>query len=210
MSVTRVPIQPIAKGSLTKLWLGVAFLILIGAGLAWASTAAIRGNFVTTESGVKVFTLEEGEDSASPASGDVALVNYEGRLLDGTVFDSNQQVPFSLAGKDDPAPPPFFPTIIPGLREGILQMNRGGKYRVVIPSELGYGDVAQGEIPPNSDLEFEIELIDFRSLAELEAQLRQQQQLQQGLPPGVGGPPGGIPGGPGGPVGPPPGVVPPQ
>ncbi len=208
MSVTRVPIQPIAKGSLTKLWLGVVLLILIGAGLAWVTTAAFRG---TNE--VEVFTLQEGEDSASPSSGDVVLVNYEGRLLDGTVFDSNQQVPFSLAGKDDPAPPPFFPTIIPGLREGILQMNRGGKYRVVIPSDKAYGDVAQGEIPPNSDLEFEIELIDFRSLAELEAQLRQQQQLQQGLPPGVGGPPGGIPGGPGGPVGPvgpPPGVVPPQ
>jgi FKBP-type peptidyl-prolyl cis-trans isomerase FkpA len=202
MSVTRVPIKPIAKGSLTKLWLGIALLVLIGAGLAWATTSSLRGNYVVTENGIKVYTITASEETESPASGDVALVNYEGRLLDGTVFDSNQQVPFSLAGEDDPAPPPFFPTIIPGLREGILTMQRGGTYRVVIPSEFAYGEASQGKIPANADLEFEIELVDFRSLAELQAQIQQQQQLQQGLPPGVGGPPGGIPGGiPGGPGG---------
>lgn len=211
MSVTRVPIKPIAKGSLTKLWMGIALLVLIGAGLAWATTSSMRGSFITTENGIKVYTLTASEETETPSSGDVALVNYEGRLLDGTVFDSNQQIPFSLAGENDPVPPPIFPTIIPGLREGILTMQRGGKYRVVIPSKFAYGEASQGQIPPNSDLEFEIELVDFRSLAELQAQIQQQQQLQQGLPPGVGGPggipggPGGIPGGiPGGPGGPPP------
>lgn len=208
MLVTRVPIKPIAKGSLTKLWMGIALLILVGAGLAWATTSSLRGNYVLTKNGIKVYTLVASEETETPASGDIALVNYEGRLLDGTVFDSNQQIPFSLAREDDPAPPPIFSTIIPGLREGILTMSRGGKYRVVIPSEFAYGELSQGKIPANSDLEFEIDLIDFRSLAELQAQIQQQQQLQQGLPPGVGGP-GGIADGPGGiPGGPPP--LPPQ
>lgn len=200
MSVTRVPIHPIAKGSLTKLWIGVFIVLLAGAGLAWAGTAHVRNGVTTTENGVRVTTLTEGEAGVTPASGDIVAVNYEGRLTDGTVFDSNQQVPFSLAGPGDPPPPPVFPTIIPGLREALLTMEKGGRYLVLIPSEQAYGDVQKGAIPANSDLEFEIELLEFRSLAEIEAQFRamQQQQLQQ-LPPGAGGPPpgpGGVPQGP--------------
>ncbi|MEM1133327.1 MAG: FKBP-type peptidyl-prolyl cis-trans isomerase [Pseudomonadota bacterium] len=199
MSVTRVPLQPIAKGSLTKLWIGVIVVLLLGAGLAWAGTASVRGMINTTENGVKVITLVDGEAGVSPSSGDIAAVNYEGRLMDGTVFDANEQVPFSLAGPNDPPAPPMFPAIIPGLREAMLTMERGGRYRVIIPSEQAYGDQQKGDIPANSDLEFEIELLEFRSMAEIEAQFRAMQQQQQQLPPGVGGPPPGA-GGPGQPL----------
>lgn len=196
MSVTRVPILPIAKGSLTKLWIGVILVLAAGAGLAWASTAGVRGAITTTESGVRVITLEEGEAGVSPSSGDIALVSYEGRLEDGTVFDANPQAPLSLASPDDPAIPGGPGPIIPGLREGMLTMEKGGRYRVLIPADQAYGDTASPTIPANSNLEFEIELIDFRSLAEIEAQFRAMQQQQQQLV-GPGGPgAGGLPTGP--------------
>ncbi|MEO1044190.1 MAG: FKBP-type peptidyl-prolyl cis-trans isomerase [Pseudomonadota bacterium] len=196
MSVTRVPLHPIAKGSLTKLWLGVIIVLLAGAGLAWAGTAEVRNAFTTTENGVRVITLKDGEAGESPSSGDIALVNYEGRLTDGTVFDGADRTPLSLAGPDDPPIPGGPGPIIAGLREGMLTMEKGGRYRVLIPAELGYGAQGTPSIPANSDLEFEIELLDFRSLAQLEAEFRamqQQQQMQQQLlPPGAGGP-GGAP-----------------
>ncbi|WOE75996.1 FKBP-type peptidyl-prolyl cis-trans isomerase [Alterisphingorhabdus coralli] len=201
MSVTRVPLQPIAKGSLTKLWVGVIIVLLLGAGLAWAGTASVRNMINTTENGVKIITLADGEAGVSPSSGDIAAVSYVGQLLDGTVFDANEQAAFSLAGPNDPPTPPMFPTIIPGLREAMLTMEKGGRYRVIIPSDQAYGDQPKGDIPANSDLQFEIELRDFRSMAELEAEFRAMQQQQQQLPPGVGGPPPGA----GGPVQPLPG-----
>ena len=72
-------------------------------------------------------------------------------------------------------------------------MQKGGKYKVLIPSELAYGDKAAGEIPPNTDLSFEIELIYFKSRAEIEQQQRMLQQLQQMQ----GGGAGAMQGGPG-------------
>jgi FKBP-type peptidyl-prolyl cis-trans isomerase FkpA len=82
--------------------------------------------------------------------------------------------------------------VVPGFTKALEQMQRGGKYKVVIPSELGYGDEAVGEIPAGSDLTFEIELLDFKSRAEIEQQQRMMQQLQQ-MQGGAGGPHGGPP-----------------
>ena len=74
--VTRVPLQPIAKGSLAKLWLGLLLVLALAAGLAyWAMPA-----------GVEVDTLTEGE-GPTPSESDVVFVKYTGKLPDGTVFD---------------------------------------------------------------------------------------------------------------------------
>lgn len=69
--------------------------------------------------------------------------------------------------------------MIPGFTKALEQMQRGGKYKVFIPAKLAYGDRQAGEIPPNTDLTFEIELIDFKSRAEIEQQQRMMQQLQE-------------------------------
>ncbi len=175
--ITRVPLQPIARGSLGKMWLGVVAAVAVAAGVAWAAMPAA----------VTVETITAGQ-GPSPTIEDVALINYKGTLPDGKVFDQQQQAALPLQG------------VVPGFTKALVQMQRGGKYKVLIPSELGYGAQQAGPIPPNTDLTFEIELLDFRSRAEIEQQQRmmQQMQAQQG---GAGGPggPGGAPGGPGAP-----------
>jgi FKBP-type peptidyl-prolyl cis-trans isomerase FkpA len=172
--ITRVPLQPIAKGTLPKLWIGIAALALVAGGIAWAAMPAA----------VDIQTLTAGE-GATPTLEDVALVNYKGTLVDGTVFDEGQQAVFPLS------------EVVPGFTKALEQMQRGGKYKVEIPAELAYGDQQLGAIPANSDLTFEIELLDFRSRAEIEQQQQMMQQLQQMQ--GEGGPPG-----------PPHGAIPPQ
>ena len=169
--ITRVPLQPIARGSLTKLWIGIAVVALLGAGVAYA----------TMPPAVDVQTITKGTGE-SPTREDVALINYKGTLPDGKVFDEGKQAVLPLDG------------VVPGFTKALEQMQRGGKYKVHIPSELAYGDKATGPIPANTDLDFEIELLDFKSRAEIEQQQRIMQQLQQmqmgGGAPGVPGAPG--------------------
>lgn len=173
--VTRVPLRPIAKGSLTKLWLGVLAAIAIAGGLAWASMPS----FVTVDE------VRAGS-GPNPAETDVVLVNYTGKLADGTEFDSGQATPLPLTN------------MIPGFREGAVQMQRGGRYEVRIPADKGYGaeersNPQTGEvvIPANSDLIFEVELLEFMSNEDYQMRMQMMQQMmqQQGAP----GAPAGAP-----------------
>lgn len=154
--ITRVPLQPIAKGSLTKIWVGVAAIALAAGGIAYAALPAA----------VHVETLKAGS-GASPTMDDVVLINYKGTLPNGKVFDQANQVPMALG------------EVVPGFGKALVQMQNGGKYKVEIPASLAYGDKAVGDIPANTDLTFEIELLDFKSRAEIEQQQRIMQQLQQ-------------------------------
>ncbi|MDE2597573.1 MAG: FKBP-type peptidyl-prolyl cis-trans isomerase [Sphingomonadales bacterium] len=154
--ITRVPLQPIAKGALGKLWLGIAAAVVAAGGLAWATLPAQ----------VSVKTEKAGT-GPSPTVEDMVLINYKGTLENGTVFDQANQAPMPVGG------------VIPGFTKALVQMQRGGKYKVHIPSALAYGAKANGPIPANSDLNFEIELLDFRNRAEIEQQQRMMQQMQQ-------------------------------
>lgn len=183
--ITRVPLQPIAKGALGKLWLGVLAALLIAGGIAWAAMP----------SSVKVETLVAGQGT-SPTRDDVVLINYKGMLTSGKVFDEGKQVPLPVDGA------------VPGFTQALEQMQRGGKYKVSIPSELGYGEQQAGEIPPGSDLIFEVELLDFKSKAVIEEQQRIMQQLQQ-MQQQQGGAPGQMPPGAMPPGAMPPGAMPP-
>ena len=184
MSTTAVPLRSIAKGSLTRLWIGVAAIALAAGGLAWAGQQHVESTpsafladnadaegVVSTESGLQYTVLTEGT-GPSPTTADVALVGYKGTLLDGTVFDENPQAPMPVDG------------VVPGFSEGLQKMKKGGKYRLWIPAELGYGDQAAGPIPAGSVLVFDVELHDFKSRAEI-MQMQQMMQQQQGGAPGA-------------------------
>ncbi|HEY0044600.1 MAG TPA: FKBP-type peptidyl-prolyl cis-trans isomerase [Allosphingosinicella sp.] len=193
MSVTAVPLRPIRKGSVLKLWIAIALLSLIAAGIAWAGT---RGqSWERTASGLEYRVIKEGEGRIVTEA-DVAAVEYTGRLEDGTVFDSNvgkQPLIMPLAGGG----------MIPGFLEGVKLMNKGAKYRFRMPPELGYGEKgAGGTIPPGATLDFDVTLLEFIPAAELQGMMG---------PGGPGGAPGGVPGGPegmpqGAPGGPPQGM----
>ncbi|MGX7951837.1 FKBP-type peptidyl-prolyl cis-trans isomerase [Tsuneonella sp. HG249] len=184
--ITRVPLQPIAKGSLAKLWIGLAAGVLAAGGLAWASMPA----------GVEVETLTAGT-GPSPKASDVVFVKYVGKLEDGTEFDRSKDLPFPTNGLIPDGMPMQVSGVVPGFAEGLQQMQKGGKYRLNIPADKAYGATPpQGApIPPNADLVFDVELIDF--MTEQEAQqrfqmLQQMMQQQQGQP----GQPGQNPGAP--------------
>jgi hypothetical protein len=160
MSVTAVPLRPIAKGSVTKLWIGLAALSLGAVGLAWAGTSGQQ--MTTTASGLKLQAIEEGT-GPSPTTTDIVLVHYTGRLEDGTVFDTSQgkqPVPFPVTG------------VIPGFTEGLQMMKKGGTYRLRIPPDLAYGPQgAGGVIPPNATLEFDIQLLDIAPQSALQGMM---------------------------------------
>jgi len=194
MSVTTVPIQPIEKGSLAKLWGGVALAMLIAGGAAWwgtekavsgacsSSAFAPEGKGASavekTNSGLQFQVVRAGA-GPKPTEADVVLVSYKGTLSTGKEFDSNPRAAFPVQG------------LVPGFSEALKKMQRGGSYKLCIPPALGYGTQANERIPANSTLLFDVELIDFKSMAEVQA-MQQQQQMQQGAPGEL--PPGMVPG----------------
>ena len=110
-----------------------------------------KASVKTTESGLQYEVLAVGTGE-SPRADDTVLVHYEGRLADGTVFDSSiargQPAAFGVGD------------VIPGWTEGLQLMKPGGKMRFTIPPELGYGaSGAGGVIPPNAVLVFDVELL---------------------------------------------------
>lgn len=111
-----------------------------------------------TASGLGYTVLRPGS-GASPASGDVTLINYIGYLAaDGQTFDQSMRAPLEVD------------RVVPGFSEGLKLASRGAVLRLCIPSALGYGARQMGPIPANSDLVFQVELIDFRNIAELRRQ----------------------------------------
>ncbi|WP_426265027.1 FKBP-type peptidyl-prolyl cis-trans isomerase [Sphingomonas sp. PWP1-2] len=126
-----------------------------------ASNGKQRG-VVTTASGLQYRVLTPGVGPAKPTDADVTLVNYVGKLIDGTTFDqSARPTPMPVSG------------VVPGFSKALKLMPKGAKYRVWIKPSLGYGDRATGPIPAGSVLAFDIELLDFVSGAQFQ-QMQQQ------------------------------------
>jgi FKBP-type peptidyl-prolyl cis-trans isomerase len=111
-----------------------------------------KEGMITTASGLQYEVLTPGT-GATPTADDVVKVHYTGTLLDGTKFDSSvdrgEPAQFKVGG------------VIPGWTEALQLMKVGAKYKLYIPSELGYGQRGAGAlIKPGATLVFEVELLD--------------------------------------------------
>ena len=120
-------------------------------GEAWLANKAMEEGVVALPSGLLYQVLNEGSGK-KPTAEDTVECHYEGRLIDGTVFDSSykrgESATFPLNG------------VIAGWTEGVQLMSEGAKYRFFIPSQLAYGEHGAGQaIPPFAALVFDVELI---------------------------------------------------
>ncbi len=131
----------------------VAALVIATTLAAAAACGDADSGMITTETGLQIETLREG-DGPSPTANDRVRVHYRGMLTDSTQFDSSydngQPSEFNVDG------------VIEGFGEALQLMSVGSQIRVTIPPELGYGEAGRGElIGPNATLVFEIELLDI-------------------------------------------------
>lgn len=118
-------------------------------------TATNPQGYIPSQTQMKVEDLVKGTGK-EVKSGDTIVIHYNGTLTNGTKFDSSYDrgTPFETqigVGR-----------VIQGWDEGVVGMKVGGKRRLTIPPELGYGDQAVGPIPANSTLIFEVELVDVK------------------------------------------------
>ena len=119
-------------------------------GAAFLAENAKKEGVKQTASGLQYKVLTAGTGK-SPKATDVVQVNYEGKLLDGTVFDSSYE-------RGEPVEFPLN-QVIAGWTEGVQLMKEGGKYEFYIPSDLAYGEAGNQGIDPNSTLVFVVELL---------------------------------------------------
>jgi len=121
--------------------------------LAFFNKLKENKNIVELPSGLRYEVLKPGS-GPNPKPTDTVKVHYTGTLINGTVFDSSVQrgepVEFGLG------------EVIPGWTEGLQHINKGGKIKLYVPPQLGYGDDGQGSIPPGATLVFEVELLDLK------------------------------------------------
>jgi FKBP-type peptidyl-prolyl cis-trans isomerase FklB len=122
-------------------------------GEAFLADNKTKPGVVTTASGLQYQVLQEGT-GVKPVATDKVKCNYEGKLLNGTIFDSSEKqghpIEFSVNG------------VIRGWTEALQLMPVGSKWRLFVPSDLAYGDQQMGpDIKPGSTLVFEVELLDI-------------------------------------------------
>ena len=192
MSVTAVPLRPLKKGSVAKLWIALAVLAALAAAFAWWGTSAFQT--VKTASGVTIRTLAAGS-GPKITDQDAILLAYKlhvNRLESPVVQDSRESQPYPITTQ----------TVYPGFGEGLKHMRRRGSYILTLPP----GTHAPEPIPPGAPftskdtLVFEIDveqvevglgprLMEAQRMQQLQ-QMQQMQQMQGGAP---GGPEGAPP-----------------
>lgn len=123
-------------------------------GVAFLEKNKSEKDIKVTSSGLQYMVMKEGEGS-SPTLNDTVMAHYKGTLIDGKEFDSSytrgQPAEFPVSG------------VIKGWTEALQMMKKGGKMKLFVPPELGYGEVPRPGIPANSVLVFEVELMDIKT-----------------------------------------------
>ena len=194
-AVTAVPIRPLAKGTVLKLWLALLVLCVAGAALAWVGTSRLQ--IVTTETGVRFQTIVAG-DGPTVTPADLVAMRYRPTKLDGTEIEDSDQTGQPFVASTD--------RVFPGFGEAMQLMQAGGRYRIWIPP----GQHVQGPMPPGAPFSAEDTLVfDIRVLQIAPGMAAMQNMMGPpgAPPPGAEGlPPGALPPGA---EGPPPGAPPP-
>jgi len=141
----------IAAGGLLALSLGACSTAPPGSNVDRTPLALASVRHVTTASGLAYHVVRKGPKSGRmPADGDTVSFDYEGKLLDGTVFDSSFARGEPISGEVG--------QFVPGFTEALKLMRPGDEWVVWIPPALGYGARAAGPIPANSTLRFRMAL----------------------------------------------------
>lgn len=139
------------------------------AGAKFLAENAKKEGVKTTPSGLQYKVITEGT-GPKPKATDTVVVNYEGKFIDGKVFDSSIErgVPASFQ----------LGQMIKGWSEGLQLMPAGSKYELYIPSELAYGAENNPAIPPNSVLIFTVELLDEAAAKKAQADIKAKADAQ--------------------------------
>ncbi len=166
MSVSTLYHPPHHKGALVKFWLAILVVLAVGVGLASLGAGALRGE--RTASGLVFRTLQAGTGPVITGA-DAVLADYELRLPDGKLLDGSD-----LHG--GPQVMAATQAMIPGFREALTMMQKGGTYHFVVPPTLGYGDTPPEGVPAKTNLEFDVHVVDVApGAAAMAAQARPQQ-----------------------------------
>ena len=167
MSAAEAADRPARSGRAVRLWLGFLIVIAAAIGLAWVGAGSLRPEVSPT--GLEFRTLKAGSGEPIGAD-DAALLDYEGSLDDGTVFDSSQAhggaQPFAMAG------------VFPGFAEAMTRMQEGGRYRFSMPKRLAFGDkpAPQGFTGDKLTFDVQVRKVVRGGAAMLQAGPPQQQQ----------------------------------
>lgn len=159
MSVSQVPLRPVAKGTLPKLWLAIAALVALAFALAWFGAGQLRT--------VTVDTVQAGSGPLISEM-DGVIIEYTGRTENGTVFDTT----------DGRGPAPFLVMqVVPGFRQALTRMQQGGRYKILIPGRLAYGanPPPGSPIGANEDLSFDVHVLQVAPNAAVTSGAAQQQ-----------------------------------
>ncbi|KFK93040.1 MULTISPECIES: FKBP-type peptidyl-prolyl cis-trans isomerase [unclassified Serratia (in: enterobacteria)] len=139
-------------------------------GAKYSETFAKEKGVKKTESGLLYLVEKEGTGEA-PKDSDTVVVNYKGTLTDGTEFDNSytrgEPLSFRLDG------------VIPGWTEGLKQIKKGGKIKLVIPPALAYGKTGVPGIPANSTLVFDVELLDVKPAAKADEKATEEKAVEE-------------------------------
>lgn len=120
---------------------------------AYLTEHALKDGVLVTESGLQYSVIEESEGTL-PTPSDSVQVEFISRFIDGSIFDTTDDLPNGLRFRVENFS-------LEGVREGILLMEEGSTYELVIPSDLGFGETAGGDICPGTTLIFELTLVEI-------------------------------------------------
>jgi FKBP-type peptidyl-prolyl cis-trans isomerase FkpA len=162
VSVAEAAHRPAKSGRGAALWL--AFLLIMGTGvaLAWLGAGSLRPEI--TSSGLQFRTIKDGKGDPITAQ-DAALMDYALTLDDGTVFDSSEK---------HGGPQPFAMSMVfPGFAEAMTHMREGGRYHFTMPQRLAFPNGTPQGFPPNTNLTFDVQV---QKVVRGGAAMMQQQQ----------------------------------